>query len=294
MKRSLAVLLVLAMALAALAGCGKKEDDSQDVAGDVTTEAQAGNEETTGAEGEDDSLQYILDKGEFILGLDDAFPPMGFSNDDQEIVGFDIDVAAKVCEKLGVELVLQPVSWDAKEQELATKNIDCIWNGLTVNEDRLNNMNMSKSYMKNTQVAVVLADSEIQTLADLAGKTVVVQNGSTAVDAVEADPEFNDSLGDLVLVSDNVKAMMDLEIKGSDCVIMDEVVARYYMNLEANQGKFRILDEKLADEEYAIAFRKGDDALTDKVNEIIDGLKADGTISEIAETWFGSDETLMK
>ena len=125
-----------------------------------------------------------------VMGLDDSFPPMGFRDDNEEIVGFDVDVAKAVAEKMGVELKLQPIDWAAKEQELNTGNIDCIWNGFTKTPEREEAMTLSMPYMKNTQVVVVLADSDINTIADLAGKSVAVQGGSSAEDAIASMPEF--------------------------------------------------------------------------------------------------------
>ena len=138
----------------------------------------------------DNSLQYILDKGELVLGLDDSFPPMGYSDSKTgEIVGFDIDLAEEVCKRLGVKLVKQPISWDAKEIELSSKNIDVIWNGMSVTDERIENMFLSKPYIANAQVIIVAEDSPIKTKADLKGKKVGLQKGSSALDAVTADTE---------------------------------------------------------------------------------------------------------
>lgn len=178
--------------------------------------------------------------------------PWDFWDEDQNIVGFDVDVAKEVAAKLGVELKLQPIDWNSKEQELSTGNVDCLWNGFTKTEKREKEMNLSDPYMKNTQVVVVLADSDINNIADLAGKVVDVQSGSSAELAIDNMPDFKDSVKELVTISDNVKAMMDLGIAGADAVVMDEVVARYYM--EKDPGTYRLLDESLADEEYVIGF----------------------------------------
>lgn len=298
MKKLKAIILLMVFVMAfTVSGCGNKEEalpandavDTEETEEIVETEEET--QEETQEETEDTSLDYVLGKGEFILGLDDSFPPMGFVNEDQEIVGFDVDVAKEVASRMGVELKLQSISWDAKEQELATKNIDCIWNGFTRNSEREKNLTLSDTYMLNTQVVVVLADSEVSSLEDLAGKSVVIQNGSTASDAVDANEEFKNSLGELILVDDNVQALMDLSIGGSDAVVLDEVVARYYT--EGEEGKYRILDVSLADEEYAIGFRKGEEALCEKVNEILAEIAADGTLEKISETWFGKDITTI-
>ncbi len=268
-------LLVITMLIAVLAaGCSKK------------------NEGTGAAAGADTSLEDIKEKGELILGLDDAFPPMGFKDESQETVGFDIDVAREVCERMGVKLVIQPISWDAKELELSTKNIDCIWNGMTYNKERAESMTLSIPYMKNTQVAVVLASSSVNTLADLAGMTVAIQNGSTASDAIDANEAFKNSLKDLVKVEDNVQALLDLKVSGSDAVVMDEVVARYYT--EKEPGTYKILDETLADEDYVVGFRKGDESLCGEVEKHLKEMAGDGTLAKISETWFGKDLTTVK
>ena len=277
--------MIVSMLVCILSGCSGNKEAA------VKTE---GAEEADSTALEDTSLTYVLDHGELILGFDNAFPPMGFTDDDQNNVGFDLDVAAEVANRMGVDLVLRPISWKAKEQELASKNIDCIWNGLSVTEDRKQNLTLSEPYMLNKQVMVTLIDSDISTLEDLAGKRVVIQNGSTAQDAIDANAEFKDSLGDLLLVEDNVQAMLDLKVGGSDAVVMDEVVAKYYINLDANAGQYKILDESLSDEEYAVAFRKGDNALCEEVNRILKEMASDGTLASISKAWFSEDITIIK
>ena len=215
-----------------------------------------------GNDGKDNSLKYIQDNGKFILGLDDSFPPMGFSDDAGNIVGFDVDLAKAVCEKLGVELVLQPIEWDAKEQELNTKNIDCIWNGFSVTPDRLENLTMTKPYMLNNITLVVTNGSEITSMADMAGKKLALLSGSSAEETLNSDDNkaFRESLDKVNPLGDYVTALMDLETGNSDAVLMDSVVANYMIN---ELGKdFVVLDDTLLKDEYAIGFRKGDDALS--------------------------------
>lgn len=243
-------------------------------------------------DGADTSLEDIKGKGTLVLGLDDAFPPMGFVDDNQETVGFDIDVAKEVTKRMGVELVIQPINWDAMKMELSTKNVDCIWNGMTYNKERAKSMTLSIPYMKNTQVAVVLAGSDMNNLKDLAGKTVAIQNGSTASDAIDANKEFKDSLKELVKVDDNVQALLDLKVSGSDAVVMDEVVARYYT--EKEPGTYKVLDEILVDEDYVVGFRKGEDSLCTEVEKYLNEMAEDGTLAQISENWFGKDLTTVK
>ncbi|MBB2182873.1 amino acid ABC transporter substrate-binding protein [Lachnospiraceae bacterium MD1] len=244
--------------------------------------------------GSDESLKYIQDNGKLILGLDDSFPPMGFRDDADNIVGFDVDLAQAVCDKLGVELVLQPIEWDAKEQELNTKNIDCIWNGFSVTPDRLEKLTMSKPYMLNNITLVVTKNSDITKFDDMAGKRLAVQSGSSAEETLnsEENKDFKDSLGQVNPFSDYVTALMDLETGNSDAVLMDSVVANY-MITEAGKD-FVVLDETLLKDEYAIGFRKGDTALCEAVEKALKELKADGTVEKLAVKWFGSDITTIE
>jgi polar amino acid transport system substrate-binding protein len=152
-------------------------------------------------------------------------------------------------------------------------------------------MTLSIPYMKNRQVAVVLASSDVNTLADLAGKVVVIQNGSTASDAMDSNEEFKNSLQELVLVDNNVQALLDLKVASSDSVVMDEVVARYYTEKEADT--YKILEETLSDEEYVVGFRKGDESLCEEVEKHLKDMAADGTLKSISETWFGTDLTTI-
>jgi polar amino acid transport system substrate-binding protein len=219
---------------------------------------------------------------------------MGFRDDDNNIVGFDIDLAQAVCDKLGWELVLQPIKWEAKEQELATKNIDCIWNGFSITPDRLNNLTMSEPYMENKIALVVKKDSDIKSQADMAGKKIAVQGGSSAAEALDMDENkvFKDSLGEVNEFADYVTALMDMETGSSDAVLMDSVVADY-MITEAGKD-FAVLNDSLVSEQYAVGFRKGDEALCKAVEDALKELKADGTVAEISTKWFGSDITTIQ
>lgn len=240
----------------------------------------------------DDSLKYVMDKGELIVGLDDAFPPMGFRDDDNNIVGFDIDLAKEVAKRMDIKVKFQPVNWQAKEQELSSKNIDCIWNGFGITPEREKVLTISEPYMANPQIFVVLADSGIKTQDDLKGKVVAAQNGSTAYATIDKDTELKDSFKEFVGVEDNVKALMDLGVGGSDAVAMDTVVARYYM--AKDPGKYSIIkDTTILDEKMGVGFRKGDNALCKKVEDTLKEMKKDGTLAKISKEWFGEDLTII-
>ena len=158
--------LASAMALTFLiAGCGTPGESSK--SSSTASESSTASSTTAAV---DQSWDKIKEKGELVLGLDESFPPMGFRDEDNNIVGYDIDLAKEVASRLGVKLILQPINWDSKDQELKTGNIDCIWNGFSINEERKQNILFSDPYMKNNQVVVVTADSNFKTLADLKGK----------------------------------------------------------------------------------------------------------------------------
>lgn len=252
-------------------------------------ESSSEESETPAAEG-DQSLQNILDKGELVLGLDASFPPMGFTDESNEIIGFDIDVAQEVCNRMGVELVKQPINWDTKEEDLKVGKIDCIWNGMSINPARAEAMNLSEPYMKNEMIFVVPADSEVKSMDDLEGKTVGVQTGSTAQEILEAWEKF-DTITESPL-EENVTALSQMELGFSDAVFLDSVVANYFIT--SNNKDYVVLDGNLEAEEYAVGFRKEDQALRDEVQKTLSEMKADGALGEISTKWFGSDVTTVQ
>ena len=295
MKNKIAKLLaVMALVPALLAGCSSSaaSDSTEETTSDTAVSA-ADNAETEAESGdtataEDDSLQKVLDSGKFILGLDATFKPMGYTDENDNIVGFDIDVAEEVCARLGVELVKQPIDWDTKEQDLDAGKIDCIWNGMSINASRAEVMNLSEPYMENAMVFVVANGSSVASQADLDGKTVAVQSGSTAQEILEgSDLNVTETA-----LATNVECLQQLELNLVDAVFMDSVVANY--EIKETGKDYVILPDGLEAEEYAIGFRKNDNALRDKVQEILSEMKADGKLGEISTKWFGSNITTVK
>lgn len=240
---------------------------------------------------EDNSLEELKERGTFILGLDASFPPMGFVDYQGTIVGYDIDLARELCKRMGVELKTQPIDWDAKELELSTGNIDCIWNGFTIEEERLKNLAMTKPYLNNEQVLVVRSDSSIKALKDAAGCTIGVQRTSSAQNAIEHNKEFAASIKEVIQYPENLIALNDLELGGVDGVVMDSVVAAY--NIRVSQKPFKIVEEPLANEAYGIGFRKNEQKLCDEVYRILTEMEADGTVEEISVKWFGSNKSVI-
>lgn len=266
-KRLVAVVLaaLIVVSLLAFAGCGNKEPETE--------------------------------KTKFVVGLDASFPPYGYTDDNGEIVGFDIDLAKEVAKRNNWELVAQPIEWAAKDKEIQAGTIDCIWNGFTIN-GRENDYTWSDPYVDNSQVVVVKKSSGIEKLADLAGKVVSVQDDSSAMKALE-DKEKKEmvellaSFKSLEKVKDYNTAFMSLESGAVDAVAMDVGVAKYQIN-SRQSDEYIILEEIVAPEQYGIGFKLGNTELRDKVQAALDEMMADGTFAKIAETWGLSDSIITK
>ena len=273
MKKKLAMILVLAMtAVTVLAGCGSKESEEK-------TETK---EETTFEEKKEGDT--------FTVGFDQDFPPMGFVGDDGEYTGFDLELAQEVCNRMGWEYVPQPIAWDSKDATLNSGEIDCIWNGFTIN-GREDDYTWTDAYLNNKQVFVVRADSGIETEADLAGKVVDVQTDSSAQVALEDNPELTGTFANLEVIPDYNTGFMNLESGAVDAVAMDIVVAGY--QIESRSADFKILDYEIAAEEYGVGFAKGNEVLRDQVQKVLEEMAEDGTMAEISKKWFGEDITII-
>ena len=222
-----------------------------------------------------------------VIGLDDNFPPMGFRDEKAQLVGFDIDLAKEAAKRLGVEVEFKPIDWNAKEAELSGKRVDALWNGLTITEERKKNIAFSAPYMENHQIIVVKGDSPIKTKADLAGKLIGVQDGSSAVDAIGKDEATAKSFKDMKKYGDNVTALMDLATGRVDAVVLDEVVGRYYT--AKKPGEYAVLEENFGTEEYGVGLRLDDKELLARVDKAMADMKADGSAAKIAEQWFGKN-----
>ncbi len=263
MKKFLTIALAAAMFVLPLAAC-----DS----GDVTEGSAAAT------------------NGKFVVGFDAEFPPMGFIAEDGSYTGFDLDLAAEVADRLGLEFVAQPIAWDSKDQELNSGNIDCIWNGFTIS-GREDEYTWTEAYMANNQVVVVNAGSDISSLADLEGAVVAVQKDSSGLAALEENTELLDSFAELVQVDDYLNAMMELESGAVDAIVMDEIVARY--QIQEAGSNFVVLNESVASEEYGVGFALGNEELRDQVQAALEEMAADGTLAQISNEWFGEDITTI-
>ena len=237
----------------------------------------------------DVSLQKVLEAGHIVLGVDSAFPPMSFVSDNGEIVGFDIELMREVSDRLGIELVVRPIEWGNKENELRDGRIDCI-GSMSVVSEAAKSISLSEAYVKEDLIFVIRSDSKIKWLSELKGKTIGVQVGSTTQDALNATDIIDDVT--VVLLDDNMVVLQQLKEGKLDAALVDSFAAFYF--IFSSSERYFILSDNLGEEELAIGFRKNDRKLRDRVQEIISEMKADGTLGQISLKWFGSDITVVK
>ncbi len=272
MRKGMAFLMMLTLILGmfALTGCGKS-DDADAVSG----------------------WQYVQDNGVLKVGLDDTFAPMGFRDENNELVGFDIDLARAVGEQLGVEVEFVPIEWDSKELELQSKNIDCIWNGMSVTPERIENMALTDQYLNNKIVIMTLRDDvKIESAADLANYNIATQVDSASLQAMKANEEW-DSFADKVLEYKTYdEAIMAMKGGRADCMVVDQVLGEYKNNKMDNVMK--VCDFDFGDDFYAIGCRKGETDLADKINEAIAALIENGEAKKISEKWFGTNIVILE
>ena len=257
MKKIAALVMAMLMVTCLFAGCAKKEAANDD-------------------------LSYVKDKGTLVIGITE-YAPMNYYDDSGKLIGFDTEFAEAVCEKLGVAPEFTVIDWNTKEVELKAKNIDCIWNGFTMN-GREDDYTWTPAYINNTQVFAVNKNSGIKKAADLAGKNVLVQADSSALAALQDEENTDikalaDSFGSLTQVPDYESALMELEAGSADAVAMDEGVA---LTKQAQNDNIVILDDVISQEQYGIAFKKGNDELRDQVWSTLLEMEKDGTVDKIA------------
>lgn len=269
MKKKLLVLLtvlVLMMGTLAMTGCGSSEETSAD----------------------DASWTYVEDKGELIIGLDDTFAPMGYRDEDNNLVGFDIDLANAVGKELGVKVKFQPINWDSKEMELTSKNIDCIWNGMSATPERMESMSLSYKYLNNKIIVMTLSDDvKVATAEDMANYKIGTQADSAALETMQANEAYDTFSDNITEYKTYDQALMDMQAGRIDCIVVDQVLGEY-KNSKLKE-KMTVCDYNFGDDYYAIGFRAGETELTNKVNDAIKALIDNGTAAEISNDWFGKD-----
>lgn len=298
MKKLIALLCVTTLAFAGLTGCGAKSEAPAEapaeeaVVEEAAETAETAEEAAPAEETAESTASTVEGKTSLTVGFDANFPPYGYMDENGEYIGFDLDLAQEVCDRLGWELVKQPIDWDSKDMELSSGSIDCIWNGFTYN-GREEEYAWTTPYVDNSQVFVVAADAGIASAADLAGKVVNVQADSSALTALEdeSNTDLTASFAELIQVPEYNTAFMNLEAGAADAVALDVGVANYQV---ASRGDaFVILEEPLSTEVYAVGFLLGNEALRDVVQEQLDAMAADGKFAEIAEKWELTDYVVL-
>lgn len=242
-----------------------------------------------------DSDSASADDDTFVVGFDAEFPPYGYKADNGSYVGFDLDLAKEVCKRNNWTFKEQPIDWDAKDSELDSGSIDCIWNGFTIN-GREDDYTWTEPYIDNKQVVVVKADSGIDSLDDLEGKIVETQKDSSALAALEGDQkDLADTFQTLTQIADYNTAFMDLQSGACDAVAMDIGVAQYQISKD-NPDDYKILTEEISSEQYGVGFKKGNTELRDQVQATLDEMFEDGTVEKIAANYedFGVPGSLIQ
>ena len=277
-RKLLASGLAALLSVSMLAGCGEQKNESVDNANTNVTEM---------------SLQKVLERGYFTIGFGE-FAPMGYTNDAGEAVGFDIDLANAVADKIGVEVRLQPINWDSKKLELSSGSIDVIWNGFSINDERRKEILFSNPYLSTKQSIVVRADSDIARKADLAGKRIAIQSASTSEKALKADEDTFAMIGgeNLVLADTGAAVLLEVQEGRADAAVIDEIFTKFYLEERGMSDQFKVLEEGFGEEDYGVGGRLGDYSLMEAINKALDECKAEGITSEISMKWFG--ENLIK
>lgn len=227
-------------------------------------------------------------KERYVVGIDDTFAPMSFKDTNGDIVGFDVELAAATGEILGVDFTFQAIDWVMKETELNAGNIDLIWNGYSITEERKEKVAFSDAYLDNKQIIVTLVDSDIDTKEDLEGAVVATQQSSATLDALTADEtgivdKFDG--GEAVLYPTFVDVFNDLDSGRSQAIVVDEVLGRYIMKEKGNE-KYKVLADNFGEEEYGVGMRKEDTELQDAINDALKQIKESDEYEDIYNNWF--------
>ena len=271
MKKTIALLAALSLSVSLLAGCGSSASASAASSEAASSEAASS---STAADGD---LDYIKGNGKMVIGYT-VYAPMNYTDDEGNFTGFDTELATAVCEKLGVEPEFVEINWDTKIVELDAKSIDCIWNGMTLTDEIMQNAACTKAYAKNAQVVVVKDGTEYSSTADLVGKTVLAEAGSAGESAIQDDENL--SQADSVSKSVQTDCLMEVAAGTADAAVLDLTLANAMIGEGTDYANLKIVDELNA-EEYGVAFRKGSDA-AEAVNAAFDELKTDGTLEALA------------
>lgn len=264
LKKILALTLAVLLAMAMFCAC-----DSQQPAAQKSAETET-----------ESDLAYMQDKGEMVIGIT-LFEPMNYYEGD-ELVGFETEFAKAVCEKLDVTPVFQEIDWGSKEIELNSKNIDCIWNGLTITDERKENMAITEPYMDNRQVMITKAENVDAYSSSVAGLDVIAEVDSTGYELIESDEFFAEA--NVTAVDSQAKALMDVAAGTSEVAVVDYVSSIGSIGEGTDYADLVVAPNEFPGDEYGVAFRKGSDA-AEEVTKVMKELAADGTLVQIAEKY---------
>lgn len=276
MKKIITILLTLAMGTSILVGCGSKNEN----------QANESDKASGSAQEEDISLSRVKDLGKITVGLDDSYPPMEYRDDDNKLVGFDIDLAEAIGEKLGVEVEYVTTEFSGILLALQSSKFDMILSAMSITDERKESIGFTEPYVQGGPILVTKKDSGIEKAEDLEGKVLGCQMGSTGQNAAEENLSFTKELKKYSKITE---AIMDLKNGRVDAVIMDAQVGGYYLTKDTDNDMFKVLDEMVNEEPMGIGLRQEDKELTESINKAISELKEDGTLSELSQKWFGYD-----
>lgn len=268
---ALAFVLLMIFSVVFITGCNDEQNKSDDVKGGLD----------------------LGKEGVFTVGLDDTFAPMGFRDDKGKLVGFDIDLATAVAKEMGLKIEFKPINWDAKDMELKSKNIDCIWNGMSQTPEREKAMSLSKKYLNNKIILMTQKDDVVvENAADLAKYNIGTQADSSALEMLGKNEKYNDFKDKITEYKSYDDAILDMKAGRIDVIAIDQVLGEYK---KKNMGEaMKSLEYNLGDDFYVIGFRKDDKELTKSVNEAIKTLIDNGEAAKISEKWFGKDIVVFK
>lgn len=279
MKKTILILALALAACLAFTACG---GSGSSAAGSSSAGASssAGTSAGSSSESDESDLAYVEGKGTLIIGYT-VYAPMSYTDDDGAFTGFDTELAEALCEKLGVTPEFVEINWDTKEIELSSKGIDCIWNGLTITDERKANMAVTEPYVQNAQVVVMKTEADYTDTASLIGKAVCAEAGSAGEEAVQEDENL--AQADYVAKDVQTACLMEVSAGTADAAVLDLTLANAMIGEGTDYAGLEIKD-RLAIEYYGVAFRKGSD-LCDKANELLAGLLEDGTTAALAEKY---------
>ena len=271
-KISFVLLLVFAVCFLVITSCSKNKADS---AAAVPV----------------DAVESLKARGSLVIGYDVQFPPLAYTDDNGDLVGYDVELAEEVAKRLGVELKAIPIDWDDKDNLLEIGTIDCVWSGYTITEPRKKAHSLTFPYLANEQVLIVRKDGAVKSFNDLQGRVIGLRSTSSSEDAINENPSLKNNLGDIIEYKDNKSCLDDLKVGAIDAMVMDSCFA-YFIATKTGEP-FDVVKTPLSSEEYSVCFRKNEPELRDEVEKILLEMAKDGTIAQISTKWFGQDVSLI-